>query len=155
VWPQLQKDYVETGKLKFVFRDFPLESIHRYAFKAAEAAHCASEQGKFWEMHDWLYANQKALSPSDLLTHAQAVGLDVPKFQQCLETGNYATKIRKDMADGQQAGVRSTPTFLLGLTEPKDPKKVKVVQVIRGAKPYADFKQAIDRLLASPSNKGS
>ena len=73
--------------------DLPLESIHKFAFKAAEAARCAGEQGKFWEMHDRLFANQTSLEPAK--PHAEAVGLDVPKFEGCLSSGKYAEAVRK------------------------------------------------------------
>lgn len=147
--PQIEREYIKTGKLKYVARDFPLESIHRDAFKAAEAAHCAGDQGKYWEMHARLFANQRALGPSDLALHAQAVGLDRPKFQACLESGKHAEKIRKDLADGQKAGVTGTPAFFLGVTRPNDPT-VKVLRVLTGAQPYASFKEAIDSVLSSP-----
>ncbi len=88
--------------MKYVFRDFPLESIHKDAFKAAEAAECAGEQGKFLEMHARLFENQRALS--DLSLHAEGIESDTAKFQQCLHSGKYAAKIRKDLADGQKAG---------------------------------------------------
>lgn len=145
--PQLEREYIATGKVKYVFRNFPIESIHPQAFKAHEAAHCAGEQGNYWEMHGRLFANQKAMSPKDLSEHAQRLSLDMPKFQQCLEGGKYVSKIRQDLSEGQKAGVQGTPTFFLGYTEPND-SKVKVVRVIRGAQPYAGFKQAIDSLLS-------
>lgn len=146
--PEIEKDYIKTGKLKYVFRDIPIEAAHKDAFKAAEAAGCAFDQGKFWEMHDRLFANQSALDPSSLLQHAQAIGLDMPKFQQCLDRGEYTTEVRKDMADGQKAGMTMTPTFFLGLTEPNS-TKVKVLTVITGAKLYGTFKEAIDSALSS------
>jgi len=146
--PQIESEYIKTGKLKYVVRDFPLESIHKDAFKAAEAAHCAGDQGKFWEMYARLFANQRALGPKDLPQYAQAQGLDVPKFQQCLDSGKHADRIRKDLADGQRAGITGTPGFLFGLTEPNDPK-VKVLRVLKGAQPYTSFKDAIDSLLSS------
>ena len=146
--PQLEKEYISTGKLKYVVRDFPLESIHQNAFKAAEASRCAGEQGKFWEMHERLFANQQAISPTDMSGYAQAIGLDVPLFKQCLESGHYAAAIRKDIADGQQAGVTGTPAFFLGVTEPND-GKVKSLRVIKGAQAYNGFKAAIDSLLGA------
>lgn len=145
--PQLEREYLATGKLKYVLRHFPIESIHPYAFKAAEAANCAGEQGKYWEMHDRLFANQNALGLKELPKHAQALGMDLPKFQQCLDSGKHATKIRSDLADGQKAGVQGTPTFFLGLTEPND-LNLKALRVIRGAQPYVAFKQAIESLLS-------
>lgn len=99
-------------------------------------------------MHARLFENQRALALSDLSLNAQALGLDMPKFQQCLDSGKYATKIRKDLADGQKAGVTGTPTFFLGVTQPNDPK-VKVLRVLRGAQPYPTFKDAMDSLLSS------
>ncbi|MBI3001710.1 MAG: DsbA family protein, partial [Deltaproteobacteria bacterium] len=118
--PQIEKDYIQTGKVRYVLKDFPIASIHPQAFKGHEAAHCAGEQGKYWEMHGRLFANQKAMSPKDLSDHAQALALDMPKFQQCLDSGKHAAKIRKNLADGQKAGVQGTPSFFLALPEPND-----------------------------------
>ncbi len=146
-WPQLEKDYISTGKLKYIFLNFPLESIHQNAFKAAEAADCAGEQGKFWEMHDRLFANQQAISPNDLPGHAEALGLDTAKFQQCLESGKFAAAIRQGMAEGQRAGVTGTPAFFLGLTDSKD-GKVKALRTITGAQAYPAFQATIDSLLS-------
>lgn len=146
--PQIEKDYIKTGKVKYVVRDFPLESIHPQAFKAHEAANCAGDQGKYWEMHDRLFTNQKALGLKALPGHAEVVGLDLPTFEACLSSGKHSSEIRADLAEGIKAGVRGTPTFLLGLTEP-NASKVKATRIIRGAQPYFRFKQVIDRLLAS------
>ncbi len=126
--------------------NFPLESIHKLAFKAAEVASCAGEQGKYWEMHDRLYANQQAFEP--WTAHAQAIGLDVPKFEECLNSGRQAANIRRDMAEGQKAGVTGTPAFFLAYTDPKSTKVTTSVR-LTGAQPYAAFKAAIDRLLAA------
>lgn len=144
--PQLEREYISGGKVKYVFRNFPIESIHPQAFKAAEAANCAGEQRKYWEMHDRLFANQNLLGVKDLPNHAKTLGLDLTNFQQCLDSGKHASKIRSDLADGQKAGVQGTPTFFLGLTEPND-VNVKAARIIRGAQPYAAFKAAIDSLL--------
>lgn len=145
---QIDKEYVQTGKIRYVLRDFPLESIHPHAFKAAEAAHCAGEQGKYWETHDRLFADQKALALKDLPQHAQALGLDGGKFQQCLDGGKYAAQVRKDLAEGQKAGVTGTPSFFLGIAQGGD-SQVKVERALKGAQPYAAFKDAIDSLLSA------
>jgi protein-disulfide isomerase len=100
-------------------------------------------------MHARLFAHQRALSPTDLPGHAAALNLDGPKFQACLDSGRYAPRVRKDLADGQQAGVTGTPAFFLGLTQPNAPT-VKLLRVLKGAQPYAAFKEAIDGLLSSP-----
>ncbi len=146
--PQIDNDYVKTGKIRYVLREFPLEAIHPLAFKAAEAANCAGDQGKYWEMHDRLFGNQNALAAEQLPRHAQAVGSDAAKFKSCLESGKYAAKVRKDMADAQKAGVTGTPTFFIGLTDPMG-SEIKAVRKIVGAQNYAAFKAAIDTLLAA------
>jgi len=143
-YPQLEKDYIQTGKVKYVFRDLPLESIHKNAFKAAEAAHCAGEQGKFWEMHDRLFANQNSLEPAMLTSHAQAIGVDGKKFQACLDSGKFAADIRKDIAEANKYGITGTPTTVIGLTQTDG--KIKVLKVIRGAQNIAAFKEALDSL---------
>lgn len=146
--PQLERDYIRTGKLRYVFRDFPLLSIHKEAMRAAEAANCAGERGKFWEMHDRLFADPKNLGTSGLRLHAEAVGLDAREFERCLATGNFTAKIQRDMADGQKAGVRGTPTFFVGLTE-ADGQTVKAATMLVGAQPYAVFREAIEGLLSA------
>ena len=146
--PQIERDYIKTGKLRYVFRDFPLESIHKQAFKAHEAANCAGDQEKYWQMHNRLFANQQRLRPKDLSGHAEALGLDLSAFEECLNSGRHTEEIRKDLQEGSKAGIRGTPTFLIGPTE-RDPSKVKTVQILRGALPYARFKQVIDQLLSS------
>ncbi len=99
-------------------------------------------------MHDRLFANQKALSPAQLRTHAEAVGLDLSRFDTCLEEKRHAAEIREDMAAAAKAGVRATPSFGIGFTDLEDPDKVKVVQVLRGALPFNSFKSALDGLLS-------
>lgn len=131
--------------------DLPLESIHKLAFKAAEAANCAGEQGKYWEMHDRLFANQKTLEPWK--AHAEAVGLDVPKFEGCLTAGKQAEEIRKDMAEVQKAGVTGTPLFFLAYTDPAS-SKVKTLVRLSGAQPFSAFKAQIDKLLAEQPKAG-
>ncbi len=126
--------------------DFPLESIHKNAFKAAEATRCAQGQGKYWEMHDRLFANQQALDPPK--PHAEAIGLDVAKFEACMSGGKHTADVRREMAEGQKAGVTGTPSSVLALTDPRDPKKVKGLVFIRGAQPFDGFKAEIERALA-------
>ena len=114
--------------------------------KAAEASRCAGEQGKYWEMHDQLFVNPAALEMVDLVRHSTTLGLDLLRFQECMDSGKYVNEIRKDMVEGQKAGVRGTPTFFIGVSEGEG-TKIKVLKIIRGARPYIEFKQAIDSLL--------
>jgi protein-disulfide isomerase len=134
-----------------VFRDFPL-SFHQNALNAAMAASCAGDQGKYWEMHELIFANQKAMGKDDLLGHAEKLGLDMGKFKECLESGKYADEAKQDMADGQKAGVRGTPSFLIGYTDPKS-KEITAVKFIKGAQPYSAIKQALDELLSGAEDK--
>ena len=128
-------------------KNFPLESIHKMALKLAEAAECAGEQGKFWEMRERFFANQKDLKLDNLQSHAEAIGLNKEAFQQCLDSGKYAAKIKGDMAEGQKATVRSIPTILIGFAETED--KVRAVKMLKGAQPYTTFKETIENLLSS------
>ncbi len=144
--PQIEKEYVQTGKLRYAFRNFPLERLHPQAFKAAEASLCAAEQGKFWEMHDQLFAHQQALGVEDLHRHAQTLRLNVTRFRQCLESGRYADKVRHDLSDGQKVGIRGTPYFVIGYPDGTD--RVKAAKIISGAYPFQSFKEAIDSLLS-------
>lgn len=146
-WPQLAQEYLRTGKIRYVFRDFPLKAIHKNASKAAEAAHCAGEQGQYWAMHDRLFAHRTALSPDDLPRHAEAVGLALPEFQACVDSGRYAEKVRQGLTDGKAAGVRGTPTFFVGFTD-GEATTITVTRRLRGARPFAEFQKAFASLLA-------
>ena len=145
---QIEDDYVDTGKVKYVFRDLPLP-FHKQAFKAAEAAHCAGEQGKFWEMHDLLFRNQTALGPEQLPGYARTLGLSESDFASCLDRGGFAADIKRDIADAGTVGISGTPTFLIGIVQPGD-GRVRVVKKLVGAKPYEEFKSALDGVLAAP-----
>jgi protein-disulfide isomerase len=125
--------------------DLPLESIHKLAFKAAEAGQCARDQGKFWEMHDRLFANQRSLEPWS--AHAEALGLDVAAFEECMSSGKHAKAIRASMAQANKVGITSTPSFAIGRTDPET-SRIKILAAPRGARPFASFKAEIDKLLA-------
>src|SRR5439155_17461435 len=113
----LMEQYVKTGKVRYIFKNFPLESIHPLAEKAAEAAECMGEQGKYWEGHERLFKNQQALDVKELPAHALVLGLDVPKFQQCLDSGKYTAKVKADVAEGTKLNVRGTPSFFFGVPD--------------------------------------
>ena len=132
--PQIEENYIDTGKVKLIYRDFPL-GFHANAQKAAEAAECAGEQGKYWEMHDTLYETG-ALSIANLKQHAKDLGLDSTQFDSCLDSGKYATEVTDDMAKGQAAGVSGTPSFTIN------------GKLLVGAQPYATFAQMIDAELS-------
>jgi protein-disulfide isomerase len=147
----IEKDYVATGKVRHVFLDLPIESLHPLAFRAAEAAFCAGEQGKYWEMHDRLFANQQAFEP--WAPHTAAVGLDATTFDACLKSDRPINDVRKDIAEAQKLGLTGTPSFVLAYTDPKT-SQVKTVARVIGAQPYAAFKAQMDRLLAEVAAGG-
>jgi protein-disulfide isomerase len=144
--PQIEKDYINTGKIKYVFMDFPLP-MHGQAMKASEATLCAGDHDKFWEMHDRLFTNQNALSPEALSNYAESLGLDTAQFKECLDSGKQAARIKAAMAEGQKAGITGTPGFLFGFIGADG--KVKATEKISGAVPYANFKATIDEMLSS------
>ena len=114
-YPQILKDYVDTGKVKYVFRHFPLP-MHASAAGAANAAECIREQGgdeMFFEYHDVLFANQSALGVDKLKEYASKFSIDQQKFVACVDGNTYADKIAKDFADGGEYGVRGTPAFFI------------------------------------------
>ena len=122
-------------RVRIVWKDFPLTQIHPQAFKAAEAAHCAREQGKFWEYHDRLFANQQALQVDDLKQHASALKLDTAKFNDCVDSAKYAERVQAQMGVGAALGVNSTPAvFVNG-------------RLLSGAQPYETFAAVIDEEL--------
>jgi protein-disulfide isomerase len=120
--------------------------MHAHAFAGAQAVHCAADQGKFWEMHDRIFANQQALEPWN--AHAEAIGLNVADFEACMKSTKNDAAIRADQQEGNKAGFSGTPSFLLALTDPSDPKKVKGLVPLVGAQPYERFKAEIDKALA-------
>ena len=146
--PQIDKDYIKTGKVKYFFRNLPLTDGHPNAFRAAEAAHCAAEQGKFWEAHDRFFDHQDVLNPNDWPRHAEALGLDKGKFNECLDSGKYDDEINADIDDAQKLGITGTPAFLIGVVAPNS-TKVNVRQIFMGAEAYDGFKKALDELLSA------
>jgi len=104
---------VFAERLRFVFRNFPLSEVHPHAVKAAEAAEAASEQGKFWAMHDMLFENQDALEFHDLIGYADPLGIDSRKIARALETHAMAARVREDFMSGVRSGVNGTPTFFV------------------------------------------
>src|SRR2546426_8942793 len=114
----LKKHYVDTGKVRYVFRDFPLDQLHPQARKAAEAAHCAGEQRKYWEMHDTLYRNQRALQVEHLKEFALELSLNGNAFNTCLDGGRHPATVSQHHAAGSRPGVTRTPAFLVGKSSP-------------------------------------
>jgi protein-disulfide isomerase len=144
VYPKVQQEFVDTGIADYVFRHFPLEQLHPLALKAGEAVECARQQGKPWEMHDKLFANQEQLKEEGLMATATALGLNKATFRTCLD-GQAEARIREDEAEGRRLGVVSTPTFMIGLIKPDG--KITLVKKFSGAQPFETIRANINSVL--------
>ncbi|MEO8679988.1 MAG: thioredoxin domain-containing protein, partial [Vicinamibacterales bacterium] len=139
---QLKKDYIDTGKVRFISRDFPL-SFHPFALPSAKAARCAGDQGKFWEMRTTLVKNADKLSPAYITETATSLKLDMKQFSTCAAGTQYDAAIQKDIAEASGVDVSGTPTFFVGKTTAQGFEGTRIV----GAQPYALFQAKIDELL--------
>lgn len=128
---KIDQEYIQTGKVKFVYRDFPL-SFHANAQKAAEAAECAGEQGKYFEMHDKLFEEGVDGGVSSFKQFAEDLNLNQEEFDECLDSGEMASEIKKDMSDGTALGITGTPGFIIN------------GQKVSGAQPFSVFQQIIE-----------
>jgi protein-disulfide isomerase len=129
--PQIKQAY--EGKIRFVFRNLAVHG--QPAVKAAEATLCANDQGKFWEYHDLLFANQGALDVASLKSYAAQLGLDTATFNQCLDGGEKTAEVQKDSQDARSYGATGTPAFFIN------------GRLVSGAQPFSVFQQAIDAAL--------
>ena len=143
--PQVDEKFIATGKVELVFLDLPLQ-MHPYAFKAAEAAACAGDQKKFWEMYHLLFENQGALAPDQLPGYAEKLGLDVPAFQKCLSSGRHEGDIRNRVRLAYSLGITGTPTYVLARRAKGD--KVEVLDIVHGGQ-SEELEAKIGALLAS------
>ena len=150
VYPRLVEEYVDTGKVQYVFRHYPLD-IHPIAVQAAEAAECAAGQGMYWEMHDRLFEANGALTEPDLLSHAASLHLRPEDFEDCLLTNVMLERVMQDRREGNALGVTATPTFFLA--EIHDDGTLSLLAKLTGAMPYSTFQYALDELLSTTSAK--
>ncbi len=128
---ELKSKYIDTGKVKFVFRDFPLQEIHTFALKSAQASRCAREQGKYWEYNEILFKNSPKLDDGSLKQYAKNLSLDEANFTQCLDSGKYEEAVNSDFNDGVRFGVKGTPTtFMNGHILPGLPDKNQFFKVL-------------------------
>lgn len=146
----LKKNYIDTGKLRYVSRDLPL-SFHKNALSAARATRCAGEQDKYWELRDVLSLNPKNLSKEGITQYAQEQQLDMEGFQSCFQSTKYEKEIQQDIAAARSIGITGTPGFVLGPTSKNTIDGI----VIKGAKPYTAFATQIDTLLAKAKDTQS
>jgi protein-disulfide isomerase len=145
--PEIKRDYVDTGKVRYVFMDFPLEQMHAKARKAGEAAHCAGEQGKFWEMHDMLFEQTANLDVRQYPEYAKTLKLDSAAFDLCLGSGKQSAKINDGLTSGRSVGISATPSFIITKTDGGNIVSGGVI--VTGAQPYDRYRQAIEQALAA------
>jgi protein-disulfide isomerase len=147
-WPNIRRQYVDTGRVRYVFRNLPL-GMHPLAESAAESGLCANLQGKFWEFHQRLFANQQTLKQDTFAETAHALGLDDRAFAACL-SGDISRRVAEDKAEASRLGVTATPSFFIGTTATNG--DVKILRKIAGALPLDTFASAFDELTHTKAN---
>jgi protein-disulfide isomerase len=152
VLPTLNREYVQPGRVQWAFKHYPLEGSHPNAFRAAETATCAGQQGRFWEMHDRLFAAPRSLGEPFYFEQAAALGLDAARFDACMR-GQATPVVRENMAMARRLGVHGTPTFFIGVRGPAG--RVTLRAKITGAVPVETFREALNGVLAGLEPGGS
>lgn len=145
---QVRKNYIDSGKVLYVSRDFPLE-MHKNAPRAAAAGRCAAEQNKFWELRHAMIANADKLGAEQIVGYAKELKLDIGKFRPCMLSSRFKKSIDEDMAEGRSIGISGTPSFVIGRMVDGKLEGVRMV----GAMPYINFAQKLDQMLAQASAK--
>lgn len=144
IYPEIKKKYINTGKLRYVIVDRPLPS-HEMAAKAAEATHCAEEQGKFWEMHDKMMANPDKIDDLNFLV--SSLDIDIQKFKNCMDKKKYAGKVISNATLAMKLNISYVPSFIFASSDPDNPNKIKGISYIVGARPFRQFQTDIDKVL--------
>jgi len=139
---QLKQKYIDTGKVRWVVLDMPL-SFHKEAQLASQAAHCANEQDKFWELRELFFQNQKQLQPEHIARYAKQAGIQTEAFNQCINSNRYQQAIERDIAEAQKQRITGTPTFVVGISAPDVVSGKRIV----GAQHYNVFSTEIESLL--------
>lgn len=147
IYPKLDADYIQTGKVKYFFRDLPLP-VHPDAPFKARIARCAAEQGKFWEVHDRLFADQRGLDAAGIAQLSRDLGLDSGALQACVDSGRYADGIRLSARSAERLGIVGTPAFVVGTLSP-DGQVLTAAKVLVGAPTYEGFRELLDGLLGA------
>ena len=146
VYPRIAADYIDSGKIRYAFRHFPLESLHPNAMNSALAASCAQRDGKFWQMHDRLFSNQQALDLPALLTYGAAVGANDARYRACVTGKATLSQVQADGDVALRSELTGTPGFFVGHVGADG--KLHAVRRVIGSQPYTVFQSAIDDVLA-------
>jgi protein-disulfide isomerase len=140
--PQIEEQFIRTGRIRYVFKDFPIDQLHPAAIGAHEAARCANEQGKFWEMHARMFSAPGSHTEAALEARATEAGLALAPFKECLASDRTLDDVRKTIQLAVDLGANGTPAFFVGLRDPST-ETVKIVDAISGAQPFEAFEKAI------------
>lgn len=152
-WPRLQTRYVDTGKVRFLYKDYP-RADQGPGVAAAVAARCAGDQGAYWPMHDRLFAERAKLNEDLFLQHAKTLGLDQGRFSQCLRDGRHVQAIFQDRQEANSWGFHGTPGFVI-MRSSQQPTAKDPAVAIPGAFPFESFAEEIDRLLEAQTSGAS
>jgi protein-disulfide isomerase len=140
-YPEIKKNYIDTGKVRFYSKDLPLD-FHPNAMRAAQAARCAGEQGKFWEIRDVMGANPDKLDMGHIIQFATNLKLDTQKFQDCVNSDKYKDRVQADVAEAMRVGANGTPAFVVG----KSTGNGVDGELVVGAMPFAMFDEKIKQV---------
>jgi protein-disulfide isomerase len=145
--PQIEAHYIATGRIRYAFMDWPVDQLHPQAIRAHEAAHCAGEQSRYWEMHRRLFGPAGSHTPDRLLDLARETGLHLDRFAECVGSGRSDAAIRATSRMAMEFGASGTPVFFIGRRD-RSTNQVTVVRGLSGAQPYEVFAKALDEALA-------
>jgi protein-disulfide isomerase len=137
--------------VRYVFRDFPIDTLHPEAMRAHEAAQCAAEQDRFWDLHYRLFSAPGTHTDAELEARATEAGLNLPEWRECLASGRTRAAIEASVATAEGLGASGTPTFLIGLRD-QATGRIRIVRGITGAQPFEVFQQALDAILTQLGN---
>lgn len=150
--PLIEKNYIATGKIVYGFRDFPIDQLHPQAIRAHEAAQCAGDQDKYWEMHSRMFGQPSQHTPQALEASAAQAGLNLEAWRACIAAGTHTEAIRASVSQAESFGANGTPAFFIGLVD-KATNTVRITRAVSGAAPFAQFAQAIEAALAQAAKK--
>ena len=145
--PQIEANYIRTGKVRYIFRDFPIDQLHPGAIRAHEAARCATEQNRFWEMHRLMFSAPGSHTDAMLDAKAQEAGLKLDDYHACMASDRTVAAIKENVSLVTQLGATGTPTFFFGVRE-KGSEQIRIIQALAGAQPYSEFEQVFAKLAA-------
>ncbi len=144
--PLLDQQYIQTGRVRYVFRDFPIDQLHPGAIRGHIAARCAADQNKFWEMHQRMFSPPGTHTDPQIEARGSEAGLDVAALRTCMASNRHMDEIRKTGEIASEFGATGTPAFFLGRRDPAT-DQVRVTRAITGAQPFEAFQKALDELL--------